>query len=144
MAKLTFSQSLANVLDRMNPASMVGKLGQSVKDLFDRVSYVEGVVYNVTNDHATAKSLVLSTENAVIIQNVMVRCTATNAAGTITIQDSAGVAITDAMACATVNLVARNASLDGTKITIPAGGSIKIKANGAADRAQVTIFLVEM
>lgn len=73
------------------------------------------------------------------IIDVTVHCTATNGSGTLQLTDADGNAITDAIACATLDALDRADSIDQTYKKVTADG-LKIVSNGNDDRGEMYIF----
>lgn len=98
-----------------------------------------GVVsYEVAADATTAISKDFGFNFTIV--DVWAVCTATNGAGTIKLQNTAAADITAAIACATVNVTARQALLVAATKVI-ADGKVKFIANGAADRGIVYLMV---
>jgi hypothetical protein len=96
-----------------------------------------GVIeYTIGADHSAAVQSDFGFNFTVI--DAFVLCTATNTSGTVTVQNSAGTAITNALTCATANDVSRTTSIAAATKTIT-DGKLKFKANGATDRGIVYI-----
>lgn len=149
MDKTTFTQGMADVLDRMNPAALVGKLGTLLFEAFTRVlsletSSLQMIEIPITADAKTAAiSVVLSATESVRIIDAFARCTAANASGTLLVSDSAAAAITSAMVCAVDKAIGRTTSVDPAKATVAAGGTVKITANGVADRGVIVLSVIK-
>jgi len=77
------------------------------------------------------------------IVDVVVNCTTANAGGTLTVSDGTN-DITDAIACAVLDVVDRAGTIDSTYATVSAGSSLTVTANGALDRGVVTVVGVRV
>ena len=73
------------------------------------------------------------------IREVVVQCTATNGAGTLTLRTSTN-AISDAIVCAVDTTIGRAGTLDNDYTTIAKDGNLNVISNGAADRGVITVF----
>lgn len=148
MIRTTFTQAMADAIDRLiNPGAQLTRLGTYMKEAFSRTLALESsamqiIEIPITASATGAPSFVLDADNAVRIVDAFTRCTGASASGTLTIQDSNGVAISNAMTCAVDKAISHATSLDPSKAEIPAGGTIKVVANGASDRGVVTLIVV--
>jgi len=138
MKGITAGEALA--FDRSSPAAQNARVGSRAREA--EASALRVFELTVAADATGAPSFTLDPDNAVRILDAFARCTAANASGTLTLQDSAGTAITNAMTCAVDKAVGRATSLDPALCTVPAGGSVRVDANGAGDRGVVTVIAI--
>ena len=73
------------------------------------------------------------------IVDVIVEARATSGSGTVKLTDGTN-DITDTIACATDTAIDRAATIDDTYKTVLKNGTLKVVANGAADRGRITIL----
>ena len=150
MVRTTFTEAMANAMDRLiNPGAQLTRIGTRIKEAFDRLLGLESsalqiVELTINADATGAPSFVLDADNPVRIVDAFTRCTGANASVAMTLQDSGGAAISNAMTCAVDKAIGRATSLDPAKCTIAAGNTVKVDANGAADRGVVTLLVVRV
>lgn len=98
------------------------------------------LVQKITAD-ASAGIVVTGLSEGDEVVGMSVICTATNANGTLVLEDGAGDDITDGVACATDKAVNYAATIDDSKSTIPASGAKIISVGGtAADTRGIVII----
>jgi len=133
--------------DRMLVAGLdelQGKLDLLQKGVIeaDKITQIIKIVYAVTAD-ATG-GLAIFEANAPFafeIIDVRVQARATSGGGTLKLTDGTN-DITDTIACATDTNIDMADTIDDTYSTIAANGTLKVVANGAADRGLVTVYVI--
>lgn len=111
------------------------QIGTDIKEIQDNAMVV--IRAAVTADATSGQTITIPV--GIIIADVVVQCTATNASGTLTLRNST-TAITDAIACDTNHAIDRAATIDDAQASIATTDSINVIANGAADRGTVYIY----
>lgn len=94
------------------------------------------LVIDITSD--ASGGLSYRVPRAGVVTDVEVVCTAANGGGTVTVRKGTD-AISDAIACAVLDTVARAATLDQDFTTFAAGDTISVITNGAGDRGKVIV-----
>ena len=94
------------------------------------------LVIDITSDASSGQSYTVPRAGTVV--GVSVICTAANGGGTVTVRNGTD-AITDAIACAVLDTVTAQATLDQDFTDIAEGGTISVITNGAADRGKVIV-----
>lgn len=117
-------------LNVMNAAAQKEGLG-------DRLQATPAVIRKVVDADATS-GLAITIPYDMYIIDVIVQCNATNASGTLQIQNG-GEAVTDAIACDTNHAVDRADSVDDAHADLLTTDTITVVSNGAADRGTVYI-----
>lgn len=97
------------------------------------------VNYAVTADATGGLEIISSLPCDMEILDVIVQCTTANTSGTLLISESAN-AITNAMICAVDKVIVRAGTIDDAFSKMSAGDTLKVTANGNADRGTVTII----
>ena len=93
--------------------------------------------YTVASDATTPIAITIPL--GAVISDIKATCTASNAAGTLTVQvGGGGTAISSAIVCAVVDIISRSTKVVQTVKTVGASG-IEVVAHGAADEGIVSI-----
>lgn len=110
--------------------------GEDSSSLMAPVLYIN---YAVTADATSGLTITSNLPFAIEILDVIVQCTTANALGTLKLTDGTN-DITDAMVCAVDKVIVRAGTIDDAYSGLAAASTIKVVANGAADRGTVTIL----
>jgi len=126
----------AGILNRTSPDAQKVGLGDEMKYESDYGLYV--LTCSITADATGEKAVTIPFACEVV--DVVVQARATSGGGTATLKKGA-TAITNAIAMATDNALARAASIDDAQSTLAAGDTVTVDAAGANDRGLVSIFV---
>ena len=130
-----FTQDAADQMDRENSISQRWVEGTELKILgtYSPVILTIAITTDATGNLDTVAPFAFE------LLDVVVQCRAANGSGSVTVKKTAAV-ITDAIAMATNNAIARAGTIDKTNSTFAAGDTIRLTANGANDRGLITII----
>ena len=135
----------AGRLDQMNPTAQRTGLGTELKSQEDSdtaqllVDAASPRIVSVTIVADATGGLAIPIVYSMVITDVIVEATATNGAGTVTVKSGAN-AITDAIVAAVDTTIVRAGTLDATYTSVTSASTITAVANGAGDRAKVTLI----
>lgn len=121
-------QSTATILNRMNADSQRCGLGT-----YGLVC----VPISITSDASSGQSVTIPFDMYLI--DVIVQATATSTSGTVQLR-KATTAITNAIAMATDNTIARAGTIDDTRSTLLTTDSLNVLTNGSGDRGIVVLI----
>jgi len=131
---MILSDVFKDVINRMHPDTQKVGLGDEIQLLGVYSPVI--LTYAVTAD-ATGGLAIPVPFNFEIL-SVMVQCRATSGSGSMQLKKGS-TAITDAIACATDKANVRDGSIDDAQSTITTADTLSVWANGANDRALITI-----
>ena len=124
-------------IDNLMPGNQNARLGDRLKELQDRGLIMQQVA--VIADATGGMDFVV--EHTGILLDVMCLCTVANVAGTMIVNRVAA-AISSAMIAAVQDVVTLTTDIVHAEKLLAAGETLNITANGAADRAIVTLFIL--
>lgn len=106
-------------------------------------SPLELIFYITTGTTGSPYDIALPAIGAMRISDAFVICNANDAGGTAQLQTGAGVAISDAIACATADAVVRAASIASAQQAVAAGATLRCvyAGGGAAGRGELHVML---
>ena len=134
---LTLIDGEAQAIDALMPGNQNMKVGSRLQTLEQRGIYWQRV--DVTADATGGKPVVAEVSGELVDATVI--CTASNASGALTLR-RVSTALTTAMACVTVNVMARNALRLLAGATIVQGEALNVLAVGASDRGTMLIGIL--
>lgn len=134
---MSITAAQVDILNKMTPDSQGQGLGTVVKDIQDRDVYSPIMIQvAVTADATSGKTVTVP--YAFELVDVIVQSRATNSSATMTVKNGS-TAITDAIAATPDTTVTRAATIDDSVSSITTSTTLKVYANGANDRALVTL-----
>jgi len=127
----------ARELNDLMPGNQNVRIGDRLKELQDRGLVMQEVT--VIADATGGMDFVV--EHTGILVDVMCLCTVANALGTM-ILNRVAAPISSAMIAAVQDVATRTTTIVTAEKVLAAGETLNITANGAADRAVVTLFIL--
>lgn len=125
---------MSTIYDKINHSTLPDDQANKLGDLIKGTPCV--VKVTISADATGEKAVTIPYDMEVI--DVVVQCTASNGAGTLTLKN--GTAVTDAIACTTDTAIARAGTVDDRYSTLLTTSTVTVDANGANDRGIMWII----